>query len=267
MRGRAVAWTAAPPACWSSRAPRSPATLRRALAARAIEKRYLAIVAGTAEDTRIDTPLAHDTSDRRRMTAARPDHRSWPAETEVRVVTAGRDRSLVAVTMRTGVATRSASTWRRRATRCQRPPLRRPQSRRAPRGPPRPPRLRHHPPAPNNRNDGNGGELPTRRPGGAEDRLTSGSSAAPGFAWCGTTYSGGSGHVEKHAARSRGPVLRIRPRRDMFAMRIRRRGFILPPRGSFAVAQALQRLFMLFGSSTRPSSTLWQTFRQEAQMK
>ena len=86
-----------------ARTAESFATLRRALAARAIEKRYLAIVAGTAEDTRIDTPLAHDTSDRRRMTAARPDHRSWPAETEVRVVTARRDRSLVAVTMRTGV--------------------------------------------------------------------------------------------------------------------------------------------------------------------
>ena len=86
-----------------ARTAESFATLRRALAARAIEKRYLAIVAGTAEDTRIDTPLAHDTSDRRRMTAARPDDRSWPAETEVRVVTAGRDRSLVAVTMRTGV--------------------------------------------------------------------------------------------------------------------------------------------------------------------
>jgi 23S rRNA pseudouridine1911/1915/1917 synthase len=78
-------------------------TLRQALAARAIEKRYLAVVAGTAEDARIDTPLAHDTRDRRRMTAAGPGARSWPAETEVRVVTAGRDRSLVAVTMRTGV--------------------------------------------------------------------------------------------------------------------------------------------------------------------
>ena len=33
------------------------------------------------------------------------------------------------------------------------------------------------------------------------------------------------------------------------------------------VAHAVQRLFRLFGSSTRPSSTLWQTFRQEAQMK
>src|SRR4029077_10431079 len=41
----------------------------------------------------------------------------------------------------------------------------------------------------------------------------------------------------------------------------------LPPRGSLAVAHAVQRLFRLFGSSTRPSSTLWQTFRHEAQMK
>jgi 23S rRNA pseudouridine1911/1915/1917 synthase len=86
-----------------ARTAESFATLRRALAARTIEKRYLAIVAGTAEDTRIDTPLAHDTRDRRRMIAARPNDRSWPAETEIRVLTAGRTRSLVAVTMRTGV--------------------------------------------------------------------------------------------------------------------------------------------------------------------
>jgi 23S rRNA pseudouridine1911/1915/1917 synthase len=79
------------------------AALRTALAARTIEKRYLAIVAGAAEDTRVDTPLAHDSRDRRRMAAARPGERAWPAETLVRVVTAGRERSLVAVTMRTGV--------------------------------------------------------------------------------------------------------------------------------------------------------------------
>jgi 23S rRNA pseudouridine1911/1915/1917 synthase len=77
--------------------------LRAALKARTIEKRYLAVVAGAAADVRIDTPLAHDTRDRRRMTAARPGERAWPAETQVRVVTAGRERSLVAVTMRTGV--------------------------------------------------------------------------------------------------------------------------------------------------------------------
>jgi 23S rRNA pseudouridine1911/1915/1917 synthase len=79
------------------------AALRSALKARAIEKRYLAIVAGTASDVRVDTPLAHDTRDRRRMAAARPGERAWPAETLVRVVTAGHDHSLVAVTMRTGV--------------------------------------------------------------------------------------------------------------------------------------------------------------------
>ena len=77
--------------------------LRAALKARTIEKRYLAVVTGTASDVRIDTPLAHDTRDRRRMTAARPGERAWPAETLVRVITAGRERSLVAVTMRTGV--------------------------------------------------------------------------------------------------------------------------------------------------------------------
>jgi len=47
--------------------------------------------------------LAHADDLRRRMVAARPGDRSWPAESEIRVVTAGRERSLVAVTMRTGV--------------------------------------------------------------------------------------------------------------------------------------------------------------------
>ncbi len=41
----------------------------------------------------------------------------------------------------------------------------------------------------------------------------------------------------------------------------------LPPRGSFALEHALHRLFRLFGSSTSPSSTLWQTFLHDAQMK
>ena len=41
----------------------------------------------------------------------------------------------------------------------------------------------------------------------------------------------------------------------------------LPPRGSFAVAQGVQRLLTLFGSSTSPSSMLWQIFLQDAQMK
>ena len=86
-----------------ARTSESFTALRAALAARSIEKRYLAVVAGTAEDTRVDTPLAHDTRDRRRMTAAKPDDRAWPAESEIRVVTPGRERSLVAVTMRTGV--------------------------------------------------------------------------------------------------------------------------------------------------------------------
>jgi 23S rRNA pseudouridine1911/1915/1917 synthase len=86
-----------------ARTAESFTALRAALAARRIEKRYLAVVAGAAEDTRVDTPLAHDSSDRRRMIAARPGDRSWPAESEIRVVAGGRERSLVAVTMRTGV--------------------------------------------------------------------------------------------------------------------------------------------------------------------
>lgn len=86
-----------------ARTAESFAALRAALAARRIEKRYLAVVAGRAEDARVDTPLAHDSRDRRRMAAAEPGDRSWPAETEIRVVERGHERSLVAVTMRTGV--------------------------------------------------------------------------------------------------------------------------------------------------------------------
>ena len=43
-------------------------------------------------------------------------------------------------------------------------------------------------------------------------------------------------------------------------------GLVLVLGQPFAVAHAVQRLFTLFGSSTRPSSRLWHTRLQLAQM-
>jgi len=80
--------------------------LRAALHARAVEKRYLAWVAGDAsalDGTRVALPLAHDPRDRRRMVPAVAGMRAWPAETSVVVVSTGRARSLVEATIRTGV--------------------------------------------------------------------------------------------------------------------------------------------------------------------
>ena len=80
--------------------------LRAALHARAVEKRYLAWVAGDAsalDGTRVALPLAHDPRDRRRMVPAAAGMRAWPAETSVVVVSTGRARSLVEATIRTGV--------------------------------------------------------------------------------------------------------------------------------------------------------------------
>ena len=80
--------------------------LRAALRARAVEKRYLAWVAGDASPlagARVALALAHDPRDRRRMVPAAAGMRAWPAETGLVVVSAGRERSLVEATIRTGV--------------------------------------------------------------------------------------------------------------------------------------------------------------------
>lgn len=88
-------------------AARSAATwavLRAAFRARAIGKRYLALVAGTAPpQVTVDLPLSHDPADRRRMIAARPGLRSWPARTTVRRLASDATTSLVAVDMASGV--------------------------------------------------------------------------------------------------------------------------------------------------------------------
>jgi 23S rRNA pseudouridine1911/1915/1917 synthase len=78
--------------------------LREAFRSGAVGKRYLALVAGVPQPrATIDRPLAHDPRDRRRMIAALPGLRAWPARSEVNTIHAAGDRALVEVTLRTGV--------------------------------------------------------------------------------------------------------------------------------------------------------------------
>lgn len=79
--------------------------LRATFRAHVVEKRYLALVAAAGEvcGGHINTPLAHDPRDRRRMIAAPPGARAWPAATTVESVTTLAGRALVAATIRTGV--------------------------------------------------------------------------------------------------------------------------------------------------------------------
>jgi len=80
------------------------AALRAAFRSRAIEKTYLAVVAGTPpRHARADTALAHDPRDRRRMAPARPGQRAWDAVTDVETLAVGRGRALVRARMHTGV--------------------------------------------------------------------------------------------------------------------------------------------------------------------
>ena len=90
----------------AARARAAHRALRAALRARAVEKRYLAWVAGDAsalDGARVALPLAHDPRDRRRMLPATAGVRAWPAETRLAIVAAGRERSLVEATILTGV--------------------------------------------------------------------------------------------------------------------------------------------------------------------
>ena len=90
----------------AARTPAAHAAMRAALRARAVEKRYLALVAGAAPELdgrRVTTALAHDPRDRRRMIAALPGVRAWPAETTLAVRVLGPAHTLVEATIRTGV--------------------------------------------------------------------------------------------------------------------------------------------------------------------
>ncbi len=89
----------------AARTPAAHVRLRAAFAAGEIAKRYLAIVVGTAPSSplTIDTPLAHDPGDRRRMVAAVPGRRAWPAHTELVRLAVGGGHSLVQATLHSGV--------------------------------------------------------------------------------------------------------------------------------------------------------------------
>lgn len=90
----------------AARTPEAHASLRSALRARAVDKRYLALVAGRADEldgARLHTPLMHDPRDARRMAPAAPDARSWPAVTEVRVLRSAGGLTLVEARIPTGV--------------------------------------------------------------------------------------------------------------------------------------------------------------------
>jgi 23S rRNA pseudouridine1911/1915/1917 synthase len=88
----------------AARTPATFARLRAAFRSGEVTKRYLAIVAGTPPPhAAVDTPLAHDPGDRRRMVPAAPGLRAWPARTEVVLLRAAGGRALVEATLRTGV--------------------------------------------------------------------------------------------------------------------------------------------------------------------
>jgi 23S rRNA pseudouridine1911/1915/1917 synthase len=78
--------------------------LREAFRAGEVTKRYLAVVAGEPPaHVVVETPLAHDPRDRRRMIAAGPRQRAWAARTELVCRTRGGGRALVEATLCSGV--------------------------------------------------------------------------------------------------------------------------------------------------------------------
>lgn len=80
------------------------ARLRDAFTARRVTKRYLAVVTGRLDaPADVAHPLAHDSTDRRRMRVARADEPSWPAHTHVEPLARDGAHLLVAATIRTGV--------------------------------------------------------------------------------------------------------------------------------------------------------------------
>jgi 23S rRNA pseudouridine1911/1915/1917 synthase len=76
---------------------------RAAFRARDVIKRYVAVVEGTPAPGVVDAPLAHDSSDRRRMRAARAGERSWPASSRIVGVAPMGARARIEVEIRTGV--------------------------------------------------------------------------------------------------------------------------------------------------------------------
>jgi 23S rRNA pseudouridine1911/1915/1917 synthase len=88
----------------AARTPGAFARLRAAFRAGEVTKRYLAIVHGAPPPrTTVDTALAHDPGDRRRMVRATRGQRAWPARTEIVTLRAAGERALVEATLRSGV--------------------------------------------------------------------------------------------------------------------------------------------------------------------
>ncbi len=88
----------------AARTPEAHATLRAAFRAGAVAKRYLALVAGTPPlHAAIERALAHDPGDRRRMIAALPGQRAWPARTEITTLRSSGGRALLEATLHSGV--------------------------------------------------------------------------------------------------------------------------------------------------------------------
>jgi 23S rRNA pseudouridine1911/1915/1917 synthase len=88
----------------AARTAQAFARLRDAFRAGEVTKRYLAVVAGTPPaHAVIDTPLAHDPSDRRRMIGVTAGCRAWPARTEIAVRATGSGHALVEATLQSGV--------------------------------------------------------------------------------------------------------------------------------------------------------------------
>jgi len=88
----------------AARSAETWATMRAAFHARAVGKRYLALVAGIApRDATVDLPLSHAPADRRRMIVARPGLRSWAAVSTIHRLATDGVTSLVSIAMETGV--------------------------------------------------------------------------------------------------------------------------------------------------------------------
>jgi 23S rRNA pseudouridine1911/1915/1917 synthase len=92
-----------------AKTPTAFARLRQQFRRKYVRKMYWALVWGlTDAEGRIEAPLAHDWSDRRRMRAIRETEKSknqriWPATTEYRRIGHSRGLSLLEVNMKTGV--------------------------------------------------------------------------------------------------------------------------------------------------------------------
>jgi len=88
----------------AARTPDVYRALREAFRLQQVTKQYVAIVEGhPTSETTIETPLAHDPGDRRRMRPATRNDRAWPTRTEITRVETFGPFARVTLTLRTGV--------------------------------------------------------------------------------------------------------------------------------------------------------------------